>query len=442
MLPRSLVVCSVPVLVILVLPSVPVELSLSRTLASEPFDRRPVGQEAMPPESEWVELSPEERLEALELLAEQTKGNYERIRTWQGVYRGRQIGLMPRDYVATFGEDVDADDVADLIREIDFDLTFAIDIASGAIYRERKRDTRYRKQGTDELVTLRNVKTAFEMRSVATAEHYVHFYPEEVWTGFSAVAEHHDAQQKRAAFRDPIEKAKKKESAELMNPCDFFGFDYLTKFWEGLDLYIRALRGETTQEEKRLASEMMVVSKAIHNGEPWYRLKSKLSNFYSNSVWSAAAGFNPVHYVLSKDEAGTEIVKMLSWQWAQADGIYVPAMVSRTMQNDEGILTYQRDVELTECVLNAPLDEHQFDYQGLGLKDGELVMDRIEEVCYIMRDGQPVKLAAFGEQYVPPGEAELRASSTRWLFLGGNVVLIALIVALIWRKRIGRGWAS
>ena len=47
--------------------------------------------------------------------------------------------------------------------------------------------------------------------------------------------------------------------------------------------------------------------------------------------------------------------------------------------------------------VNQPLGPHQFDERGLGLSDDDLVLNHLERVAYIIKGGEPVKLANFGE---------------------------------------------
>ena len=46
-------------------------------------------------------------------------------------------------------------------------------------------------------------------------------------------------------------------------------------------------------------------------------------------------------------------------------------------------------------MLNQPLDPHQFDHRGLGMVDGELILDHVKRVVYVLKNGVPVKLADF-----------------------------------------------
>src|SRR5262249_38375805 len=62
-----------------------------------------------------------------------------------------------------------------------------------------------------------------------------------------------------------------------------------------------------------------------------------------------------------------------------------------------GALSKEQTTRLKDCALNRQLSPHQFDERGLGLKDGDLVLNHLERVAYIFEGGGPVKLANFGE---------------------------------------------
>ena len=58
--------------------------------------------------------------------------------------------------------------------------------------------------------------------------------------------------------------------------------------------------------------------------------------------------------------------------------------------------------------MNRPLGPHQFDERGLGLSDGDLVLNHLERVAYIIKGGEPVKLANFGERSDPASRRTMR----------------------------------
>jgi Tol biopolymer transport system component len=99
-----------------------------------------------------------------------------------------------------------------------------------------------------------------------------------------------------------------------------------------------------------------------------------------------------VRSVDTKPDAKTE------WQWKLIDGVYMPSTIKEwTFHAADNQPSKEQTTRLTECALNQPLGPHQFDEQGLGMSDGDLVLNHLERVAYIIKGGEPVKLANFGE---------------------------------------------
>ena len=67
------------------------------------------------------------------------------------------------------------------------------------------------------------------------------------------------------------------------------------------------------------------------------------------------------------------------------------------------------------------------------MKDGDLVMDRIDGVCSILEGGKPRKIANIDEKYLP--EESLRAArGRRWLAWGVGSGILALVLAIAWLR--------
>ena len=66
------------------------------------------------------------------------------------------------------------------------------------------------------------------------------------------------------------------------------------------------------------------------------------------------------------------------------------------------------------------------------MKDGEIILDHIENQGLILRNGQPVKLADFNTQYVPPKQP---SSSRRIILTALNVIILVTLVVAFRLKR-------
>ncbi len=134
-----------------------------------------------------------------------------------------------------------------------------------------------------------------------------------------------------------------------------------------------------------------------------------------STLWSPQAGYNPASMITTRDKPDGKIESKIEWQWKMIDGIYVPSTIKESAYRAPGGgLSKEQQTTLKECALNRPLGPHQFDEQGLGLSDGDLVLNHLERVAYIIKEGKPVKLANFGERSIlhrALDEAGARASS-------------------------------
>ena len=129
----------------------------------------------VPKDLTWSEVPPAEWVQVLHMLATRAKTNFEKVKTWKGSYRLLQRDLLDRKFLAHFP--LAPKKVEPLIQEFDFKVNFALDTASGSIYREREsRNLRYLRPGTDEPAI--GPPMGPDIRSIVTADQSLEFDPE------------------------------------------------------------------------------------------------------------------------------------------------------------------------------------------------------------------------------------------------------------------------
>ena len=377
--------------------------------------------EAGPPPRDlpWTDVAQAEKPRIIEQLAAQSKGNYEKIKTWRGVYAyvlhqyldekfAAQLGAGAR---ALAGQAAPRIRPGPLMQEFDSTLSFAVDVRKSSIYRDFETSRmRFFQVGTDEEVLIPNVG-APDHRSIVTADAYFYFLPKERATS-AFLPDHPDAQNKRRVDRFPVGEAQMREGGSL-DPRDLFKFDSHNEFWSGLELYAKAFRGELGADQRKAVEERLKVGQADGPGGRWYRQQMNFTNpagptLWVTTLWSPQAGYNPVSMVMAHDRPDGKLEAKTQWQWRLIDGIYVPSTIKESAYRAaDGGLSKEQETKLKECVLNGPLGRHQFDERGLGLADGDIVLNHLERVAYIINGGEPVKLAKFGERSV------LRSSSVK-----------------------------
>ena len=383
---------------------------------------------------EWAEVAPADVVRAFQMLATQTRGNYERIKTWQAKYALRTQRSVAQGETVGFRADLVG---VPMRQEIKYQLQVSIDLSAGAIFRD-KTETALKWINADTLAAIDIPNTAVpNERVIVTSEHCLHMKPHQTYGSFQAVPDHPAARNKRAAFRDAIESTKVAEYLSMPDPRQCYGRSPNRRFWEDLELDIATLQGKHGEEKAARLRSRLRVYQAPGKGGTWYREDLVMDGpggmrNSAQTLWSPDAGFHPVSFTLWQDEARTQLLTTTTWSFKQVDGIYVPESIKETYYRGEKI-DRLKELHLQECVLNRPIDASQFSYAGLGLKDGELIMDRIEGVCYILTGGTPEKLASFEEQYLPRG-VDTRNWPLRWLVAGIVLAVIFVLVAITRRK--------
>lgn len=243
--------------------------------------------------------------------------------------------------------------------------------------------------------------------------------------------------EKKAAFRKELDVQQNRHFSDLIDPRLFYCLgSHKSKIWEDLSLYLGALKAAPNDEAKQKIEKVVLVSETTGPGGKWYQIKRTHSapspnkpGLYSINVFSPNVGFNPVKFVMFRGDNTEEQRKQ--WKWKMVDGIFIPEV----LQENAGSWI-QRKFNLEECILNQPLNKHQFDYQGLGMTDGDLVVDKIENVVYNLKGEKLQKLGSFGDKHTPPAVPNNEFSPTRWWFiLGNSAFLVFVLIFIFLRKR-------
>jgi hypothetical protein len=403
--------------------------------------------EHIPVDLVWRKVDPSGRTAILEFLMTQTRGNYERIRTLQASYEVQQEQYLSPAFVKDgYGSRLPKDSSPDLINESKRTLTVVIDMESGAIFRQVDTNLfRLLTTDTRKPVIVPNVQLV-DNRSIVTSADYKSFDPKRPPATHKVVANQPKGQNKRYASRVPAEKSRNREYGDLIDPRDFFCCSSNQKSWDEIQTTLSALKGDKGAEQQQIAS-MLEIDQADQEGRKWYRLRLPVSSkdgtlVIFTSIWSPSAGFNPVSQTVSiRNNTGEAITQTKSWKWKEMDGIFVPAVVHEVWHPKDtphNVDTLNRTVTLKKCVLSAPLAPNQFDYTALGLKSGDLILDDIEQTIFIMDEsGQPTRLAAYNEEYVPE-VASAKRSNWR-LVIGSIASVIAIALAGVILRRRWRG---
>ena len=400
---------------------------LQPLLADEPVRQ---GQDNSIP-SEWEQItSRDEKIEILELLVAQMSSNYGKIRTWKGKYAEHSTRLLDSERLA--GKLKNVPPGSEVRAVCDAVCTFLIDFATDTCHL-RVQDCReeYFLDESNEPTDI-GIKRPTDERCIASPEQYVVFKPELEFGNFLSLREH-DLPPKRAVFRRPPEDAQLSYYSNFVDPRVFFRISGKVKLWDEYEIsYLPIYRGEYGEERASLFDARLSVFKAVHDGTTWIRCTfnrpQKDIPPLKEYIYSSDAGFNVVRFSEWRREDEPFLLYSWEFQRMEPDAIYVPSMVDIQYAG----LTKRRVLTLPECVLNEPIDPDLLTEAALELEDGDLLMDEVARVAYEWKEGEPEKLANYGEgPPKTPADTEQADSPSRMIYVWlGMAVVIGIVVAI------------
>lgn len=411
-------------------PTPPIKPTAVRTAPGPPPDGRRPGADSPPPPLElaWNDLPQAEAVRVLENLSAVTRANHDKITTWKGTYSF----LLKQD---PFG----SVKVGETREFVDSVFRFAVDAGKEALYRDIEiRRTGFLKAGANELKgPAAPTPWGVDRRSVITPEFQLIFRPRVRTTSnamenvpdvratlkvMGHVPEARDARwvDRLPPLPRPLEFPREEPGTD---PRGYFKTDRTTWFWTELDRLAEAMKEGAAGRSKDPSASRPTLSKADGPGGTWYRTRCSTlapgrtheSRLWRTTIWSPQAGYNPVSQIAEPDTPGAKDQGRKEWRWESIDGVFIPSWVKESHPDLlNGGPGREWESTLTECVLNPPLDPHQFDEFGLGVVDGDLVLNYQEHVGYIVRNGAIVKLADFGERPVPkPAASEKEPAASK-----------------------------
>lgn len=401
-------------------------------------------QQPLVPELNWSEADSKSKWQIVALLADHMRSNFDKIRTWRGKYHVRSIEPQRESFLrSAFAGRVDGRDLSDVTLEREFRIEFAFDAQSRNIYRAKISDLMYwRDRKKDEQFIIPNTAPADE-RSYVAGEEYVHFDPLVKWPEFNHLLDNPEAMQKRAAFRASSQSATRMHYGDMLDPIVFFGHDQDSRLWETMSVCLNAHEGKAGGEQQKKAEEAVKCSQADGPRGKFYRFdfniqmtdkNSTKSTLYSSWILDGNQEFHPVSFFMHRGDE-KNVIRQMKWRWRHESDVFVPDVVldvfSDTAPNG---MNLWRECELENSSVNEPLDPDLFTPQGLGLKDGELIIDEIERSVKMLRDGKVVQIGNFGDQYVAP-QQPTNQFTVRYIMLSINALALLAFLVILARRR-------
>ncbi len=338
----------------------------------------------------WTTVPAQDKLRVLELLAARSRANYENIKTWKGSYDFLVSEPLSEKFLASFPGRTGK--IEPLTHELEFTIDFAVDTASGSVFRSRDtKSSRYVHSRTHE--PSEGPQLGHDTRSITTADRYLVLYRDNHTRLVSAPGEPR-AVSGRQALSMPAQEAVREP--RFTDPRGFYAYGPSYYLWTETEANLSRLKGKHGEEQRQRVERGLNIRQAEGPGGRWYWQQTRspaaggASDLYIVSVWSPREGYNPVVRFSAWGRPDGKLGDCTEWKWEQIDGIYIPQVVRTTSYDPGGAPPYQTMASLLQCEVNKPLDPQQFGYEGLGLQNGDLINAGQEQ--FVVRDGKVTKL--------------------------------------------------
>jgi len=104
-------------------------------------------------------------------------------------------------------------------------------------------------------------------------------------------------------------------------------------------------------------------------------------------VFCSDNGFNIVSYEIT--DSNGKLLRRLTWKYELVSGVYLPQKTTEErFKRKNGGLSYYIENTFNNLQLNQPIPEETFTYKNLGLKEGDIFVDKIKKKEYVyQKDG-------------------------------------------------------
>lgn len=352
-------------------------------------------------------LAEEESLQALQLLSKQIRKNYEQLRTWSGKYQiqDKQRVIAPEIYKDIFL----TEPTYPLLRRDYGELTFDVDIPGNKVAVDLKlKPPEFNETATGNDVPVRILNApddgpvqkgsppsgdgaghgldanGFFQQSIVSANDYLSFEPHLQYGDFEGSKAMKIVG--RAAFRNPVEKAKGQEWGVIPDPRGFFGDG--SRYFEEIDRLIKAWTfpesKDYTLRQRQEMRDTIQVFRSKGDAPHYYKVVFAPPPAAGKKIleigrtYSERDGFNPT--LAWQGESGTNGIPGLQTTlgYRLESGVHIPVSVVRLSTADKESIKFHRVLKLLETRVNQPIDAGKFTIDRFGLNEGERLVDRID----------------------------------------------------------------
>ena len=361
--------------------------------------------------------------ELLESFADRVHGNYERIRSWRANYTFTDGSLADGWLLNKVYAEVDAvpPPGVRVRKRLTGYGSFAVDLDADKLLTSFRVDgpSTLTVVGTGRVLDASHIKTR-QADVLVLPEETIHLVPDRPVAHIRGFPDAHAGglTPGRVAFKDPRSYVDGGAWGDVIDPRNYFAVSSMRTVWEDFRVHAEGMRRGTHSPGKTEIRERTGAAGTTHwvtvylggrRGIPRMRKVYRLDPAVDLMpvVWQQHAELPGQGWVLQKE---------MTWDWVARGEIRIPSRITSTDVDERtGEVTFRRVLNFDDQTINESIDPDVFTVSGgLGLEEGENLVDRVEEKLLVMDGGEAVAVPVDGP-----------ASWFWWWVAGGAVTLLA-----------------
>jgi hypothetical protein len=377
----------------------------------------------------WQSVTDEEKVKILHMLVAVSDSTLQKINTINGMYQVEYEQTIAKETVNE-RKFLTSVPISDIIQKYNFSLRFFSDI--------KREKTFYSKKIIQQIFETNEKKiepeglVLFNTNSICSKKDYLYSISSDKATpNITELLDFPQTKGKKNAWREAPETIRNRTLVDFIDPCEYLRFTT----WGNINLILESLEGKHGEENQKKAKNISLFETNDNKGVKWYRLHQSFNSTDEsagkrelNIFWNQESGFHPICQLYTTPSNVT--LDFLQVRWEKVNNIFFPIESRIVVNKKDGKLNYRRRMTLEDIEINQPIDSKQFSYSALGLGDGDILVDRINQQVFTIQNDQPVYLAKFYEKYQTPSERNTNRVRIVIMLLGFALIAIGIYLRI------------
>ncbi|MDR1477986.1 MAG: hypothetical protein LBJ00_03500 [Planctomycetaceae bacterium] len=383
----------------------------------------------------------ENPLDVFKMIGNQSKSNYEKIKTWQGEYEIEETNYSGK-IAEDFAKSIEAVLPPDFCIVQKGMFRFFIDIRKDCLFVDYKQDAVSINEvsGTPIVLNKKSQKLLKDnylkhQITVINPKEVLTFEKKELLASFPELGDRDD-RVGRVAFRRIRTPYAVKTIANFVDPRSFFTFGD-NQFW---DFCLKVSSKERPLYVKSETNESRVYLRRSANGnQNRYQIYLDFvgrSNLVFEYIVDGSASFNVTFYANGHGsvEKGYVPITKQHCEYSKISDIFLPSVFEYSVGETKypNVLMLTRKLKLLNAVVNQPVPKELFNIESLGLDDGDRLKDEIKNQLFELVDKEIVPVNSVKKN---SGNRQGVATVARLIFIVVGIVLIVIGTVLKVRNK-------